>query len=84
MRKRILFIVSIGVSFAPTVLAATNINTYRPNLCLESGQQSMNCTNPRGAQCELRALVEKAEKELAPATLIAAPGKPGAGKASGG
>jgi hypothetical protein len=61
MMKRILLVLTMGVSFAPPVFASTDLGNYRPMVCGELPESQIDHT---GTQCEYAVVIKQAEQDL--------------------
>jgi hypothetical protein len=73
MMKRILLIWTVGMTFAPSVLASVDLSAYRPNLA-HNGELLESEIDHRGTQCEIAAVLKELDQ---PEVSKSAPAKAG-------
>jgi hypothetical protein len=73
MMKRILLVLTLGMTFAPSVLASVDLSAYRPRLA-RAGELRESEIDHRGTQCEIAAVLKELDNSdgLKPASKSAA------------
>lgn len=74
--KRVLLVVTIGISFAPPVFASSDLSQYRPSFA-HTGEMGSDDINYTATQCQLSEVLKGSDQDSRPAA-----GAVGAGSAA--